>query len=87
MSEAECCVGDVSGGSESSELDYDSLDFAEEGPAIAEGPSDNYLPVRAYQYEPYLDAVMHFLIRLDSESNPEKKLSSTDFKTALVNLY
>ena len=59
MAESECFVGDVSGSSESEELDC-SLDlfFEEEGPAIAEdggGPSDN-LPVRAYRYEAYLDA-------------------------------
>ena len=59
MAESECFVGDVSGSSESEELDC-SLDlfFEEEGPAIAEdggGPSDN-VPVWAYRYEPYLDA-------------------------------
>ena len=56
MAESECCVDEVTGGSESSELDY-SLDLffeEEEGPAIPEGPSDNNLPVRAYRYEPYL---------------------------------
>ena len=56
MAESECRVDEVTGGSESSELDY-SLDLffeEEEGPAIPEGPSDNNLPVRAYRYEPYL---------------------------------
>ncbi len=60
MAESDCFVGDVSGSSESEELDC-SLDLVfeeEEGPAIAEdggGPSDN-VPVRAYRYEGYLDA-------------------------------
>ena len=46
MAESECHVDEVTGGSESSELDY-SLDLffeEEEGPAIPEGPSDNNLP-------------------------------------------
>ena len=56
MAESECRVDEVTGGSESSELDY-SLDLffeEEEEPVIPEGPSDNHLPVRAYRYEPYL---------------------------------
>ena len=56
MAESECRVDEVTGGSESSELDY-SLDLffeEKEGPVIPEGPSDNHLPVRAYRYEPYL---------------------------------
>ena len=43
MAESECRVDEVTGGSESSELDY-SLDLffeEEEVPAIPEGPSDN----------------------------------------------
>ena len=50
MAESECCVGDVSGGSESDDLDCClDLFFEKERPAIAEdgsGPSDNNLPVR-----------------------------------------
>ena len=59
MAESEMPFDEVSGDTDSSELDC-SLDLffeeEEEGPAIPEGPSDNNLPVRAYRYEPYLDA-------------------------------
>ena len=75
MAESECRVDEVTGGSESSELDY-SLDLffeEEEGPAIPEGPSDNHLPVRAYRYEPYL--------ALDADPGTKLSLSATDFKT------
>ena len=88
MAESECCVGDVSGGSESDHLDC-SLDLffeEEEGPAIAEdgsGPSDNNLPARAYQFDPYLalgDWTLMRFLRLQ-RVQLETKLSSTDFKT------
>ena len=58
MAESEMPFDEVSGDTDSSELDC-SLDLffeEEEGPAIPEGPSDINLPVRAYRYEPYLDA-------------------------------
>ena len=91
MAESECRVDEVTGGSESSELDY-SLDLffeEEEGPAIPEGPSDNNLPVRAYRYEPYL--------ALDADAIPPDSSESTrgrschcqrpTSKHRLVNLY
>ena len=50
MAESECCVGDVSVGSESDDFDCSLYLFFEEkeGPAIADdggGPSHNNLPV------------------------------------------
>ena len=71
MAESECRVDEVTGVSESSELDY-SLDLffeEEEVPAIPEGPSDNNLPVRAYRYEPYL--------ALDADAIPPDSSQST----------
>ena len=76
MAESERFVGDVSGSSESEELDC-SLDvfFEEEGPAIAEdggGPSDN-VPVRAYRYEAYWTSMRFLRLRLQ-RVQPETKL-------------
>ena len=54
MAESECRIDEVSGDTDSSELDC-SLDLffeEEKGPAIPDGPSDNHVPVRAYRYEP-----------------------------------
>ena len=84
MAESECRVDEVTGGSESSELDC-SLDLffeEEERPAIPEGPSDNHLPVRVYRYEPYLALDAEAIPRLQ-RVHPETKLSLsvTDFKT------
>ena len=78
MAESECRVDEVTGGSESSELDY-SLDLffeEEEGPAIPEGPSDNNLPVRAYRYEPYL--------ALDADAIPPTPASPPGDETVTV---
>ena len=92
MAESECFVGDVSGSSESEELDC-SLDLfldEEEGPVIAEdggGPSDN-IPVRNGRIDTSSTwTLMRFLrLRLQSRVQrvqPETKLSS---KHRLVNL-
>ena len=84
MAESECRVDEVTGGSESSELDY-SFDLffeEEEGPVIPEGPSDNHLPVRAYRYEPYLALDLMRFPRLQRfHPGTKLSLSATDFKT------
>ena len=49
MAESECRIDEVSGDTDSSELDC-SLDLffeEEKGPAIPEGPSDNHVSIRA----------------------------------------
>ena len=71
MAESECRVDEVSGGSESSELDccLDLFFEEEERPAIAEGPSDNHLPVWAYRYEQYL-ALDTYAIHDPPPANP-----------------